>query len=123
MLNNNKTYDNRNLRDRQKVFNDGFCEVYEAKERELGEHKGRYYFSKESVSYNSFDKARQDGEKVVMAIGIPCDTACNHGDAVQINDEWYTVDYAQLKTYNVPVWLKVFLTKPTLPYRRRNLNE
>jgi len=119
MLNNNKTYDNRNLRDRQKVFNDGIVNFFIAEERVLIRQKAHFYFSKESVSYEKYIEASQNSERKVIAIGVPAQSVeIEHGDIALINDTYYVVDHVQYKDYNRPTWYKVFLNESTIPFIR-----
>lgn len=117
MLNSNKTYDNSNLRDVQKVFNDGLAVFYHSEERMKGDEKARYNFSIESISYNTFNSAKQNNVTCVMAIGVPVGgPVIEHGDICEIGDTQYIVDHAQYKDKNVPHWYKVYLERSTIPY-------
>lgn len=117
MLNNNKTYDNSNLRDVQKTFNDGKVVFYNASERVLEDVKAEYYYSRESISYESYTMAEQNGKTAVVAIGIPYGgTVIEHGDVAKINGDYYMVDHVQFKDSNRPNWYKVFLERSTVPY-------
>ena len=117
MLNTNYTYDNRNLRDKQKSFNDGVAYFYNANERVKGELKAKYYFSKESISLDSYLKASQNNITVTMAIGIPEGMPLiEHGDIAVFNNEEYLVTYSQYQTYERPHWYKVYLERSTIPY-------
>lgn len=117
MLNSNFTYDNRNLRDREKSFNAGVAYFYSANERVKGDLKEKYYFSDESISFDSFLKAQQNNTTVSRAIGIPAGGALiEHGDIVVINDEEYIVSHSQYQDYARPVWYKVYLERSTIPY-------
>lgn len=120
MLSNNKIYDNTNLRDHLKVFNDGVVTVYKANERILTEIKGRFYFSKESISYQKYTQAEQNSKTIVMSIGIQQGgDPVEHGDVAEINGEFYFVDHVQHKDYERPVWWQLYLTKPTNAYAVR----
>lgn len=117
MLNNNKTYDNRNLRDRQKVFNDGIVEFYEADERILKKKKARFYFSQESIKYETYLEASQNSKRAVVAIGVPAQSVpIVHGDIALLNGKYYIVDHSQYKDYEKPNWYKVFLNETTIPF-------
>lgn len=117
MLNTNKTYDNRNLRDKQQLFNDGLVIFYNAVERVLKSEKARFYFSNESISYETYLKAEQNSKRDVVAIGIPAQgSKIEHGDIAKINDTYYKVDHVQYKDYNKPEWYKVFLNSTTIPF-------
>lgn len=120
MLSNNKTYDNTNLRDHLKVFNDGIAIVYHAEERILNAVKGRFYYSVESVTYQKYIQAEQNSKTIVMSIGIP-QGGCvvEHGDVVEINNEFYFVDHVQHKDYERPLWWQLYLTKPSNAYAIR----
>lgn len=120
MLTNNKTYDNSNLRDHTKTFNDGVVVIYKADERILTEIKGRYYFSKESISYQKYTQAEQNSKTVIMSIGIPQGSEpVEHGDVAEINGELYFVDHVQHKDYERPLWWQLYLTKPSNAYAIR----
>lgn len=117
MLNNNKTCDNSNLRDRAKNFNDGVVDFYEANERVLKKRKARFYFSRESISYETYLDASQNSRRSVMAIGVPAQhIPIEHGDIARIDGKYYMVDHAQYKDYEQPNWYKVFLNETTIPY-------
>lgn len=118
MLNSNKTYDDSNLRDKLKVFNDGVVEFYEANERVLKKMKARFYYGLESVSYERYLDASQNSKRDVMAIAIPAQgEKIEHGDIAKIEDKYYQVDYAQYQDYNVPHWYKVYMNSSTIPYQ------
>ena len=120
MLNSNKTYDNSNLRDKTKTFNDGMVSIYEASERILVTKKGDFYFSIESVSYQKYTQAEQNSKTIIMSIGIPQGgTPVEHGDVAEINGEFYFVDHVQYKDYERPMWWQLYLTKPTNSYAVR----
>ena len=117
MLNTNYTYDNRNIRDKQKMFNAGVVYFYNAEERVKGSLKEKYYFSKESISLDSYLKASQNNITATLAIGIPEGGAIiEHGDIAIINGEEYMVTYAQFQDYERPNWYKVYLERNTIPY-------
>ena len=117
MLNSNYTYDNRNLRDREKSFNAGIVYFYNADERVKGKVKEKYYFADESISLDSFLKAQQNNATVTRAIGIPVGgTVIEHGDIAVIGDDEYIVTHAQYQDYARPVWYKVYLERTTIPY-------
>lgn len=115
MLNTSKTHIN--LRDNQHVFNDGLVIFYSAVERVLKSEKARFYFSNESISYETFLQAEQNSKRDVIAIGIPAQgTKIEHGDIAKIGDTYYKVDHVQYKDYSKPEWYKVFLNSSTIPY-------
>lgn len=115
MLNTTKTHIN--LRDNQHVFNDGLVIFYNAVERVLKSEKARFYFSNESISYETFLQAEQNSKRDVIAIGIPEQgTKIEHGDIAMIGNTYYKVDHVQYKDYNKPEWYKVFLNSSTIPY-------
>lgn len=115
MLNTTKTHIN--LRDNQHVFNDGLVIFYNAVERVLKSEKARFYFSNESISYETFLQAEQNSKRDVIAIGIPAQgTKIEHGDIAMIGNTYYKVDHVQYKDYNKPEWYKVFLNSSTIPY-------
>lgn len=117
MLKNNKMYDSQNLRGMQKLFNDGVVDFYTAEGRVLKEEKARFYFSRESVSFESYTQGSQDSKTSIYAIGIPAQGALiEHGDIALINDEYYFVDHAQYKDDKHPAYYKVYLEKSTVPF-------
>lgn len=117
MLHNNKTYDNSNIRDHLQVFNDGVVTFYEADERALVKVKGTFYYSNESISYETYLKASQNSRRQVMAIAIPSGGAViMSGDIAVIEDKYYMVDHSQFKDYGRPNYYKVYLNETTIPY-------
>ena len=81
MLTNNKTYDDSNLRDHLKVFNDGVVDFYEASERVLKKLKAHFYYAVESISYETYLEASQNSKRDVIAIAIPAQgETIEHGD-------------------------------------------
>ena len=99
------------------MFNDGVVTFYTAEGRVLGKEKAYYYFSRESVSYESYTYGSQSSKTAVFAIGIPAQgTAIEHGDVALINGEYYSVDHAQYKDDKRPEYYKVYLTRTTVPY-------
>lgn len=117
MLNSNKTYDDSNLRDKLKVFNDGVVDFYEANERVLKKLKAHFYYAIESISYETFLEASQNSKRDVIAIGVPAQgEKIEHGDIAKIDDKYYIVDHVQYKDYNVPNYYKVFLYGTTNQY-------
>lgn len=117
MLNTNKTYDNRNIRDKQKLFNDGVVDIYYASERILKKKKGHYYYSQESVSYQTYLEAEQNSKYEVLAIGISENNVVpEHGDICVINGTFYMLDHATYNDYNRPKWYKLYLNSTTIPY-------
>lgn len=124
MLNNNKTYDNSNLRDHLKVFNDGIVNFYESEERILVREKAHFYYSKESISYETYLKASQNTNRSVIAIGIPSEgTTILPGDIAEIEGKYYKVDHIQFKDFGKPNYYKVYLNEATVPYIKENENE
>lgn len=117
MLSSNKTYDNSNLRDKQKTFNDGILTVYTAEERILKEVKGEFYFSIESVSFDKYLQAHQNSKTVNAAVGIPeSNIPVEHNDVVKIGNDFYKVTHAQRKDFESPNWYKLYLEKATIAY-------
>lgn len=124
MLNNNKTYDNSNLRDHLKVFNDGIVNFYESEERILVREKAHFYYSKESISYETYLKASQNTNRSVIAIGIPAErTIILPGDIAEIEGKYYKVDHIQFKDFGKPNYYKVYLNEATVPYIKESENE
>ena len=124
MLNNNKTYDNSNLRDHLKVFNDGIVNFYESEERILVREKAHFNYSKESISYETYLKASQNTNRSVIAIGIPSEgTTILPGDIAEIEGKYYKVDHIQFKDFGKPNYYKVYLNEATVPYIKENENE
>lgn len=124
MLNNNKTYDNSNLRDHLKVFNDGIVHFYESEERVLIREKAHFYYSRESISYETYLKASQNTNRAVIAIGIPAEgNTILPGDIAEIEGEYYKVDHIQFKDYGKPNYYKVYLNGATVPYMKETENE
>lgn len=117
MLHSNKTYDNSNIRDAQKVFNDGFAMFYIADERMIKERIGNKPISEESISLESFTKAEQNGRIIVRVIGVPVGGFVpEHGYVAVVNGEQYVVTHSQRKDYERPNWWKVYLERPTIEY-------
>ena len=78
MLSNNKTYENNNLRDVQKTFNDGVCDVYEAEERFITKYKGRFQFCNESIGITHFYEAYANKIGIDLIISIPYNLSLIH---------------------------------------------
>lgn len=117
MLKNNKMYDSQNLRGMLKVFNDGVVDFYTAEGRVLKEEKAHFYYSRESVSFESYTQGSQDSKTAVYAIGIPAQgEQIEHGDVALINEEYYFVDHVQFKDDKHPAYYKVYLERTTVPY-------
>lgn len=119
MLHSNKTYDNSNLRDVQKVFNAGIVKVYKARGRELQECLGTLRYSLESVSFETQTIANQDGNKTVEAIGVPAlpgAPVIEKGYVLSIEGQHYVVKHAQYKDTHKPCWYKVYMERGTVPY-------
>lgn len=117
MLSNNKTYTNNNLRDVEKVFNDGFCEVYEANERVLGNCKGKFYFAKESVGIAHFFQAYNNNVSVDTAISIPYNNiTINSQDVVKLDDEWFDIVRIQYKDNKKPKHWTLSLRRSQFSY-------
>lgn len=124
MLSSNKTYDNSNLRDHLKVFNDGIVNFYESEERILVREKAHFYYSRESISYETYLKASQNTNRSVIAIGIPAEgTTILPGDIAEIEGKYYKVDHIQFKDFGKPNYYKVYLNEATVPYIKENENE
>ena len=117
MLSNNKTYTNNNLRDVQKVFNDGVCEIYEANERELGDLKGKFFFTYESVGIAHFYQAYNNNITVDKAISIPTNReALNSQDIVKIESVWYKIVRLQYKDNKKPNYITITLSRSPFSY-------
>lgn len=111
MLNNNKTYENSNLRDIEITFNDGVCYVYEAKERELISEKGKFYFVIESVGLNHYYQAQNNNIGIDRMIGVPLNDLIDTQDIVKIDDVYYRIVRIQHKDYNRPHYISISLQR------------
>lgn len=111
MLNNNKTYENSNLRDVEITFNDGVCYVYEANERELTGEIGKFYFKNESVGLNHYYQAQNNNLGIDRMIGIPFNELIDVQDIVKIDVEYYRIVRIQYKDYYRPHYISVSLQR------------
>lgn len=111
MLNNNKTYENSNLRDIEKTFNEGVCYVYEANERELTSFKGKFYFAIESVGLNHYFQAQNNNIGIDRMIGVPLNDLIDTQDIVKIDDVFYRIVRIQYKDYNRPHYISISLQR------------
>ena len=116
MLHNNKTFDNSNLRDVQKTFNDGICEVLQAHERTITSSKGIYYYSNETVGVKAYFEANINSDVIELAIGIPLVDGISPQDIVLINTVYYKIVNIQRKDNKKPNFLKLFLKKDKIRY-------
>lgn len=116
MLHNNKTWDNSNLRDVQKTFNDGLVYVYKAKERTLIEEKGYFHFSNETVGVKTSFDNYINKDVIEKAIGIPKMDGIVPQDIVKIDNVFYKVMKTQRKDNKKPNFLKVFLKEEKIKY-------
>lgn len=123
MLSNNKTYENNNLRDVQKVFNDGVCEIYEANERVLGTFKGKFFFAKESVGIAHFYQAYNNNITIDKAIAIPYnDITIDSQDIVKVDNVWYKIARIQYKDNKKPKFWVLSLQKSQFSYEVQDDN-
>ena len=118
MLNSNKTYDNSNLRDVQKVFNDGLVSIYSAHERNLGEKKGDFYFSRETLRFGRYLEAEQNNTTITRVIGVPIPTGIEIKpmDVAVINDEQYIIRFIDFRDWYRPPFYKLALMRSTIVY-------
>lgn len=117
MLTHNKTYTKSNLRDVEKTFNDGVCEVYSANERVLGTLKGKFYFAKESVGIAHFYQAYNNNVLIDCAISIPYNNiTINSQDVVLLGGVWYKIARIQYKDNKKPKHWILSLQKENFGY-------
>lgn len=103
MLSSRKTYRKDNLRDVEKVFNDGICKIYVANERVLGNSKGKFYFANESVGIGHFYQAYNNNISIDRAIAIPLnDISIDTQDVVLLEGIWYKIARIQYKDDKKP---------------------
>lgn len=123
MLSNNKTYTNNNLRDVQKCFNDGVCELFSANERVLGNSKGKFYFAKESVGIGHFYQAYNNNISIDRAISIPMnDITIDSQDVVLLDNIYYKIARIQYKDNKKPKHWVLSLQKSNFSYEVANDN-
>lgn len=118
MLTSNKTYDNSNLRDVQKTFNDGLVSIYTAHERVLDEKKGDLYFSRETLRFERFMQADQNNITISRVIGVPIPTAftINPMDIAVIDGIQYIIRYIDFRDWYRPAFYKLVLERSTILY-------
>lgn len=116
MLNNNKTYENSNLRDVQKTFNDGIVRIYSAKERKLIRLKGEFMFSNESVGSNQFYEAHVNNINIDRSIGVLANDIITLQDVAKIDNVFYRIVRIQYKDNNKPHWLNIVLERSVFNY-------
>lgn len=124
MLNNNKTYTKENLRDVQKVFNDGVCEVFAAQERCLLNSKGKFNYSNESIGINHFWQAYSNNVGLDMSIGVPANhITIDSQDVVKIGDDFFRIVRIQYKDNRKPKYWVLSLSKEQFSYVEGDNNE
>lgn len=111
MLNNNKTFENSNLRDVEITFNDGVCFVYQANERELTSLKGKFYFVNESVGLNHYYQAQNNNIGIDRMIGVPFNEIIDTQDIVKIDDVFYRIVRTQYRDYHRPHYISISLQR------------
>lgn len=116
MLNNNKTYENSNLRDVQITFTEGVCFVYEASERELTRLKGHFDFSIGSVGVAHYFQFYNNNISIDRIINIPLNNIIDTQDIVMIDDVYYRIQRIQYKDNKKPNYLAVSLQRSPFNY-------
>lgn len=116
MLNNNKTYANKNLRDVQKVFTDGICYVYDIVERNVIKEVGKFYFSDETYSMERLIESHTVNDGILKVIGVVSNNLINPSAIINIDGINYRIATIQEKNYNKPVWYKIGLTRDNFDY-------
>lgn len=117
MLTKKKTYNNNNIRDTIKTFNNGVCDVYVAEERTIGQHKGKFNYAYESVGINQYYQAYNNNIGVDMAISVPQnDITIDTQDIVKINDDWYKIVRIQYHDNKRPFYWTLSLQKSQFSY-------
>lgn len=111
MLNNNKTYENSNLRDVQITFNEGICSVFEAKERELISYKGDFNFSIGSVGVAHYFEFYNNNISIDRIINVPINNKIDTQDIIEINNVFYRVQRIQYKDNKKPNYLAISLQR------------
>lgn len=117
MLSNKKTYKNDNLRNVQKTFNDGVCEVFEANERVLGQKLGTFRFAYESVGIAHFYQAYNNNVSIDSSISIPCnDITLNSQDIVLIEGVYFKIARIQYHDNKKPHYWTLSLQRSPFNY-------
>ena len=118
VLSSNKTSDNSNLRDVQKVFNDGKVQIYEAHERVLGEQKVDLYFSRETLRFDRYLQAEQNNTTIERVIGVPIPTGIEIKpmDIAVIDGVQYIIRYIDFRDWYRPAFYKLALQRSTITY-------
>lgn len=111
MLNNNKTYENSNLRDVQITFNEGVCSVYQAQERELVRFKGKFNFSIGSVGLAHYFEFYNNNISIDRVINVPVNNMIDTQDIIKINCVYYRVQRIQYKDNKKPNYLAISLQR------------
>lgn len=111
MLNNNKTYENSNLRDVQITFNEGVCRVYKANERELIKYKGAFNFGIGSVGVAHYFQFYNNNISIDRIINVPLNNKIDTQDIVEINDMYYVIRRIQYKDNKKPDYLAISLQR------------
>lgn len=110
MLHNNKTFDNSNIRDVLKVFNDGIATFYKGKEHVLGEELGKLYFSKETIKFDKLMDYYMNSSEISLVIGVPFNAfTFDVGDFVLINNRYFKIRVIQEVIRTKPPFLKLSL--------------
>lgn len=108
--------DTANLKDVKKLFNDGVCYVYQAKERKLTELIGKFNFSIETVGITQFWEAKVNSVGIDRAIGIPYNEMVNSQCIVKINDDFYKIVKMTYKDNMKPIWWSIALERSAFNY-------
>ena len=118
MLSSNKTYDNSNLRDVQKCFNDGKVKIYSAHERVLGDEKADLYFSRETLRFDRYLQAEQNNTTIERVIGVPIPTGIEIKpmDIAVIDGVQYVIWYIDFRDWYRPPFYKLALQRSTILY-------
>lgn len=117
MLAKKKTYNQNNLRDVVKVFNDGVCFVYVANEREIQSCKGKFNFAYESIGVNHFYQAYNNNIGIDTQISIPMNNiVVDSQDLVRIEDIWYRIVRIQYHDNKKPKYWTLTLQKDQFSY-------
>lgn len=124
MLTNKTTYRNDNIRNVQKVFNDGICEVYEANERVLLQSQGKFRFAYESVGINHYFQAYNNNISVDTSISIPCnEITLDTQDVVLIDNIWFRIVRIQYHDNMKPNYWTLSLSKANFNYTVEDTND
>ena len=116
MLNNNKTYENSNLRDVQITFNDGICTIFKAIERKLIENIGNFDFSNGSVGVGHYFQAYNNNISIDRIIRIPLNDKIDPQDVAQIGEEFYRIVRIQYKDDKRPKYMSLSLQRSAFQY-------